>query len=664
MGVKKYICLMCCVFTLALTSLPASWANTYFVAPYGNDEGSGLADSPYQSINHAVKNLKPGDTLYLYGGTYYESVEIKVSGTKKKPILISSVEGERAVIDSGFQEFRQPGNEDWELVNEKLGEYRSVGECDSDDIYGYVLGIPGYVNERVKLIPYEKEKYFRATTDEYDGKKSEFYVGPGTMEIDDRCHIRLSKTEAMRNAEARYGQVFEHENSDPRNFQIILSQESNTLLVKGSYLTFKDITINQAKDTIELDDGAQHVTFDGITAWMGNTTISTKDTDVNNITITHSQILGDDPYWIFWSDMKDDPEPATRARGTSINLKGGSKNWFISWNLIRGSGQDLISTSNGEDRIFVHHNRIENCGDDAFELEADEKYGGTGDIGQIVIHDNFILNCLVAVSLGQDTDNMIGPLLFYRNVVLLLRDHPVNRQEGINSWNGGGQFGYGKMFKQAGSGYASENAHYYQNTLVMLNSHKGIVPIPKEPKGSTFANNIVVMINGEIIESYDLDKDQIVDGNLYWKVNEQDDEPLLDGKSTVGDLSLRYGAEQNSIGDIPKRGSNPKFSHFILNIVDKTQKYWALEPDSETFGFADFILTSESPGVGKSIAVTCRNVTGTDEKGDGFCSPNGVLVGSSLGGNMGAFPLATPSDENDYAVFPFMFTPILPTVEP
>ncbi len=37
------------------------------------------------------------------------------------------------------------------------------------------------------------------------GKKSEFYVGPGTMEIDDRCHIRLSKTEAMRNAEARYG---------------------------------------------------------------------------------------------------------------------------------------------------------------------------------------------------------------------------------------------------------------------------------------------------------------------------------------------------------------------------------------------------------------------------------------------------------------------------
>ncbi len=137
----------------------------------GTMEGSGLADSPYQSINHAVKNLKPGDTLYLYGGTYYESVEIKVSGTKKKPILISSVEGERAVIDSGFQEFRQPGNEDWELVNEKLGEYRSVGECDSDDIYGYVLGIPGYVNERVKLIPYEKEKYFRATTDEYDGKK-------------------------------------------------------------------------------------------------------------------------------------------------------------------------------------------------------------------------------------------------------------------------------------------------------------------------------------------------------------------------------------------------------------------------------------------------------------------------------------------------------------
>ncbi|QUM75742.1 hypothetical protein HWV00_05580 [Moritella sp. 24] len=627
-------------------------AKTYFVAPYGSDVNSGTADSPFYSVNYAIKKLKPGDTLYLYGGIYYESVEVEVSGTEAAPILISSVVGETAVIDSGHQEFREPGNKDWELVNAELGEYRSLRKCKSKDIYGYVLGIPGYVNERVKLVPYEEEDHFRATTDKYDGSRSEFYVGPGTMEIMDRCHIRLSKTEAMRKAEALYVQVFETENADPSNYQIILSQESNTLEVKGNYLTFKNLTINQAKDSIDIDDGAHHVTFDGITAWMGNTTISTTDTDVHHITITNSQILGDDPYWIFWSDMKDDPVPATRARGTSINLKGGSKYWFISWNLIRGSGQDLIGTSNGEDRIFIHHNRIENCGDDAFEIEGVKKYGGTADIGQIVIHDNLIINCLVAVAIGQDTEKMTGPLLFYRNVVILLRDHPVNRKSGINSWNGGGQFGYGKMFKQAGSDYATRNAHYYHNTLVMLNSDDGIVPIPRFPDGSTFANNIVVMVNGEIIESYNLGKDQLIDANLYWKVNTQDNEPLLDGEDTVGDLSLT-GVEENSIGNTPKRGSDPNFTNFTLNIVDNSEDYWELKPISEVFGFGDFILRDASPAKGKSKMVTCRNISGTDENGVSICN-DGVLVGSKMGEDIGAIPYtASPSD---YAMFPFVVT--------
>lgn len=637
---------MCCVFASAFTGVAPSWATTYYVDPNGDDENSGWADSPYQTLDYAINQLKPGDTLYLYGGTYYERVKVEAEGTKEKPILISSLDGERAVIDSGYQEFRELGNSDWELVDERLGEYRSVTKCTSKDIYGYVLGIPGYVNERVKLIPYEEEKYFRASTDEYNGDRKSFYAGPGAMEIDDRCHIRLSKTEAMRKAEERYGQVFEDENSDPSNFHIVLSQESNTLEIRGSYLTFKNITVNQAKDTIELDRGAHNVIFDGITAWMGNTTISTEDDEVHHITVTNSEILGDDPYWIFWSDMKDDPEPATRARGTSINLKGGTNNWFISWNLIRGSGQDLIGTGEDEDRIFVHHNRIENCGDDAFEIEGDDKA-----IGQIVIHDNFILNCLTVVALGQDTDDMIGPLLFYRNVVLLLRDHPVNRKAGINKWNGGGQFGYGKMFKQAGSGYAAQNAHYYHNTLIMLNSKSGIVPIPKHPDGSTFANNIVVMINGEIIESYDLGKDQVVDGNLYWKVNERDEEPLLDGEDTVQDLDLPQGIEENSVGDKPKRGSNPRFMNFVLSVEDKKQEYWKIKPESEVFSIEDLYLSLDSPAVGKAIPVTCRDIKGTDEDGASLCQ-NDVLVGSLPGGDLGAFPEVDSSI--DYSAFPFV----------
>ncbi|MGI9286894.1 MAG: hypothetical protein ACR2P1_16020, partial [Pseudomonadales bacterium] len=427
-----------------MATFPA-WAGTYYVSVRGDDGNPGSLAQPWQTVNYALTRLRPGDTLYLRGGTYYEQVEVGVSGTASQPITIAGYAGEQTVIDSGFPEFQAPGNSDWELVNGGRGEYRSKRSCQDKNIYTYVTGIAGYENERVALIPYQDIGHFRANTDSYAGSGSDFYVGPGTMEIAGRCHIRLAKTTAMRNAEVRYGKVFASENANPGAYGIVMSQAINTLRVSGAYLTFKDITFNQAKRTILLDPGAHHVRFEGITAWMGASTVQTYSSQVHHITITDSRILGDAPYWVFWSDMKNAPQVANLSRGTSINLQGGTHDWNISHSLIRGSGQDLIGTNNGEHRIFVHHNRIENCGDDAFEIEGKAEHGGRDDIGHIQIYENYIANCLVAVAVGQDTRKMTGPLLFYRNIVAMLRDHPVNRKAGINHWNGGGQFGYGKM---------------------------------------------------------------------------------------------------------------------------------------------------------------------------------------------------------------------------
>jgi hypothetical protein len=75
--------------------------------------------------------------------------------------------------------------------------------------------------------------------------------------------------------------------------------------------------------------------------------------------------------------MKDPPAPANLLRSTAIDLRDGTHDWEISYSHLRGSGQDLISTNTNEDRVFAHHNRMENCGDDAFELE------GTSDVGEI-----------------------------------------------------------------------------------------------------------------------------------------------------------------------------------------------------------------------------------------------------------------------------------------
>ena len=635
--------------TLTMTSLPV-WAGTYYVSISGDDDNPGSLAEPYATINYALATLKPGDTLYLRGGTYFEEVEAERSGTSSQPITIAGYKNEQVTIDSGSPEFRRKGNSDWEIVNAGRGEYRSKSSCENKPVFAYITDVAGYENERVVLVPYEDVSDFRATTDNYDGRNSAFYVGPGVMEIAGRCHIRLSKTGALRDAEARYGKVIAGENANPSDYGIVMSQASNTLTISGAYLTFKDITFNQAKRTIMLEAGAQHVRFEGITAWLGASTIQTYSSQVHHITITGSRILGDAPRWIFWSDMKSAPRVANLLRSTSINLKGGTHDWTIERNLVRGSGQDLIGTNNGEHGIFVHHNRIENCGDDAFEIEGKTENGGRDDIGHIQIYENYISNCLVAVAVGQDTSKMTGPLLFYRNVVAMLRDHPVNREVGINKWNGGERFGYHGLFKQDGSDYAARNVHYYNNTLVMLNAEKGVTPTPTNPDGSTFANNIIAMVNNAAVDEYNIGSDQLIDGNLYWKINAFDGDALVSGKDSVKELE---NIEQHSISADSKGGRDPRFSGFSASLVDnQSAARWSLDARSEMLGPASFMLDSSSPARGNAVPVTCRKVGTADAQGRSLCS-DGKLPDSRAAADIGAIPARASASE--YRAFPFVF---------
>ena len=78
----------------------------YFVdATKGDDEGDGAEASPWRTLQHAIDQLAPGDTLYLRGGTYYENVRISLHGAKDAPITICSYPGEQSVLDGGAAEF-------------------------------------------------------------------------------------------------------------------------------------------------------------------------------------------------------------------------------------------------------------------------------------------------------------------------------------------------------------------------------------------------------------------------------------------------------------------------------------------------------------------------------------------------------------------------------
>jgi hypothetical protein len=77
---------------------------TFYVAPAGDDAANGSASSPWLTFDHAVAQLRPGDTLYLRSGRYNQQIfEIKFAqgGTSwSNALTIASAPGELAVIET------------------------------------------------------------------------------------------------------------------------------------------------------------------------------------------------------------------------------------------------------------------------------------------------------------------------------------------------------------------------------------------------------------------------------------------------------------------------------------------------------------------------------------------------------------------------------------
>ena len=72
-------------------------ANGIYVSPEGNDiTATGSIGAPYKSINTALANAEPGNTIILRGGTYREGINVRV---RIPNITIKSRKGEWAVID-------------------------------------------------------------------------------------------------------------------------------------------------------------------------------------------------------------------------------------------------------------------------------------------------------------------------------------------------------------------------------------------------------------------------------------------------------------------------------------------------------------------------------------------------------------------------------------
>lgn len=84
-------------------------ATEFYVAPSGNSSSNGSINSPWdlQTALNQPSSVKPGDTIWLRGGTYRINNHItkftsRLAGTSSAPITVRQYPGERAIIDGNI----------------------------------------------------------------------------------------------------------------------------------------------------------------------------------------------------------------------------------------------------------------------------------------------------------------------------------------------------------------------------------------------------------------------------------------------------------------------------------------------------------------------------------------------------------------------------------
>jgi hypothetical protein len=103
-----------CVLRIFLAILLASAtavAAEFHVTPEGTPQGSGSLESPWDLATALAgpEQVKPGDTVWLHGGTYRGGFHSRLTGETERPIVVRGAPHERVTIDTQPRDDRDNG---------------------------------------------------------------------------------------------------------------------------------------------------------------------------------------------------------------------------------------------------------------------------------------------------------------------------------------------------------------------------------------------------------------------------------------------------------------------------------------------------------------------------------------------------------------------------
>lgn len=387
---------------------PLATSPKHFVdATRGDDAAAGTEEAPWRSLAHALRQLKPGDTLYLRGGTYYEKAALVRSGTAAAPITISSYPGELAVIDGGLREFAEKPAESWQpLEGGAPGEYvstRSYPQFDDHQVphqflpgsWEPLLGIEEerplalghFADSLVPLHGYRLLADLRATNElrlgNMKARDGGTYCGPGLWfnRETGRVHIRLAHNQLPGLGDRAY-----RGETDPRKLPLVvaLGFGGDVLRISGiQHVRVSNLVLRGATGSPMIHlYGSKDVQLDHVTVYGGFPGLLMNA--CQDIRVTNSAFRGLAAPWTGRAHMKYLGTPSYQI--VFQNNQPVNENIELAW--CEFTDDHDCAFLRYVKNLQFHHNLVDNFNDDG--LECGPKLRGH----TLFIHQNRIGACL------------------------------------------------------------------------------------------------------------------------------------------------------------------------------------------------------------------------------------------------------------------------------
>jgi hypothetical protein len=498
----------------------------FFVDPVkGVDRQEGTEANPWKSINHALKRLKPGHTLYLRGGTYYECVTMAIVGTPEKPITIRSYPGELAILDGGHREFLEDPHSAWEPVPDGApGEFRST------KTYSHGGGFGNFADSMVPLHRYlnftdlrsSNELWIKGLNDRQDHAPG-LYCGPGVRRDPEtgRIHIRLAHTQLAGLGDSHYRGA-----TDPRKLPLVIAGHDYTLRIEGArHVRIQDLVIRGAErsavliteDAEDTEQDAVDIVLDGLTLYGSGSALQVRRT--RGLVLVNCALHGHAAPWHSRAHHK------YRALAGYLVMAAGKDFEFSYCDFTDHHDALQVYFVDG---LRFHHNFVDNFNDDGIEAGPKKKRG------QTLIYQNLIGRCLSPFTLHGKPGEKPVPIASEEGSGVYIFRNVVDGRRGTYRSPPQEPDPSGAFLDSPTGGIAHDHGsptwpiyYVYHNTFVLKDPERrgnygfrwgsGL----RETKRYVF-NNIFVQLEGS--PTFRLfpsaDDDFQADGNLHWSVKE------------------------------------------------------------------------------------------------------------------------------------------------